>query len=178
MSGQRVLHLVVCAAPPADRIGELIEMLKADGWTVCLIATPITASWLDRAALQKQTGYPVRAEWRRPGDPELHPPADVILVVPTTFNTLNKWAVGASDTLALGILNEALGARLPIHAFPRVKPALAAHPAYAGHLRSLREAGVTFHDAGFLRPSHEMTADRWATVVDTLRRAADPPGEA
>ncbi|MGC5020368.1 hypothetical protein [Micromonospora sp. DT47] len=63
--------------------------------------------------------------------------------MPVTFNTANKWATGASDTLALGILNEALGAGLPIHAFRHVKPALAAHPAYAGHLRLLEDAGVT-----------------------------------
>lgn len=60
MSDRGVLHLVVCAAPPVDRIGELVDLLMADGWTVCLIATPVAASWLDRSALQEQTGYPVR----------------------------------------------------------------------------------------------------------------------
>ena len=69
-------------------------------------------------ALQEQTGYPVRAEWRRPGDPEPHPPADALLVAPVTFNTVNEWAVGRVDTLALGILNEAIGTGLPVHAFP------------------------------------------------------------
>ncbi|MEV4843843.1 flavoprotein [Micromonospora matsumotoense] len=176
MSDRGVLHLVVCAAPPVDRIGELVDLLMADGWTVCLIATPVAASWLDRSALQEQTGYPVRAQWRRPGDTEPHPPADALLVVPVTFNTVNKWAVGASDTLALGILNEAIGTGLPVHAFPRVKATLAAHPAYAGHLRLLGEAGVVFHDASFLRPGDEMTADRWAIVVDTLRRTGRPTG--
>ncbi|SCE69613.1 hypothetical protein GA0070216_101417 [Micromonospora matsumotoense] len=48
MSDRGVLHLVVCAAPPVDRIGELVDLLMADGWTVCLIATPVAASWLDR----------------------------------------------------------------------------------------------------------------------------------
>ncbi|WP_172898345.1 hypothetical protein [Micromonospora rifamycinica] len=47
-----MLHLVVCAAPPVDRIGELVGLLMADGWSVCLIATPVAASWLDRAAWQ------------------------------------------------------------------------------------------------------------------------------
>ena len=128
----------------------------ADGWTVCIIATPTAASWLDRSALQEQTGYPVRVEWRMPGDPEPHPPADVLLVVPVTFNTVNKWAVGASDTLALGILNEALGTGLPIHAFPRVKATLAAHPAYAGHLAVARGAGVSSTTAASSGPGEEM----------------------
>ncbi|WP_254910035.1 hypothetical protein [Micromonospora sp. NBS 11-29] len=69
MSEAPVLHLVVCAAPPAQRIGELADLLAADGWRVCLIATPVAGSWLDRDALAEQTGHQVRVEWRRPGDP-------------------------------------------------------------------------------------------------------------
>jgi hypothetical protein len=34
------------------------------------------------------------------------PPADAIAVAPATYNTINKWAAGISDTLALGILCE------------------------------------------------------------------------
>jgi Flavoprotein len=34
---------------------------------------------------------------------------DAIIVAPATFNTINKWAVGISDTLALGLLTEAIG---------------------------------------------------------------------
>ncbi|MFI7073416.1 flavoprotein [Micromonospora sediminicola] len=174
MSEAPVLYLIVCAAPPAQRIGELAELLAADGWRVCLIATPIAATWLDRDELAARTGHPVRAEWRRPGDPEPHPPADAVAVVPATFNTLNKWAVGASDTLALGVLNEMLGAGLPIHVFPRVNAALSAHPAYRPNLRRLREAGVVVHDGDVLRSPDEMTPSRWAAVVDALR-AARPP---
>lgn len=37
------------------------------------------------------------------------PPADAIAVASATFNTINKWAAGISDTLALGILCEAYG---------------------------------------------------------------------
>lgn len=139
---QRVLALVVCAAPPVLRIGELIELLQEDGWTVCVTATPTAATWIDREALAEQTGYPVRVEWRRPGDPEPHPPAAAVAVVPATFNVINKWAQGINDTLALGILNEALGAGIPVCAFPNVKAQLAAHPNYDQHLRLLSDAGV------------------------------------
>ncbi|MFG1673067.1 flavoprotein [Micromonospora sp. NPDC049282] len=174
MSEAPVLHLIVCAAPPAQRIGELAELLTDDGWRVCLIATPTAATWLDRDALAARTGHPVRVQWRRPGDPEPHPPADAAAVVPATFNTLNKWAAGASDTLALGVLNELLGAGLPIHVFPRVNAALSAHPAYAPNLRRLREAGVVVHGGDVLRAPDEMTPSRWAVVVDALRSARRP----
>ncbi|MDG4792953.1 flavoprotein [Micromonospora sp. WMMD1082] len=142
MTSQRVLALVVCAAPPALRIGELIDFLQEDGWTVCLTATPTAATWIDREALANQTGYPVRVEWRKPGEPEPHPPATAVAVVPATFNVINKWAQGINDTLALGILNETLGAGIPVYAFPNVKAQLAAHPSYDRHLRLIQEAGV------------------------------------
>jgi phosphopantothenoylcysteine decarboxylase len=142
MTSRGVLALVVCAAPPVLRIDELIELLQQDGWTVCLTATPTAATWIDRKALARQTGYPVRVDWRKPGDPEPHPPATAVVVVPATFNVINKWALGISDTLALGILNEALGADIPVYAYPNVKAELAAHPSYERHLQLLREAGV------------------------------------
>lgn len=142
MTQRGVLALVACAAPPVLRIGELIELLQEDGWTVCLTATPTAATWIDREALARQTGYPVRVDWRMPGEPEPHPPADVVAVVPATFNVINKWALGINDTLALGILNEALGADIPVYAFPNIKAELATHPSYDRHLRQLREADV------------------------------------
>jgi hypothetical protein len=33
------------------------------------------------------------------------PEADAVLAAPLTFNTINKWAAGISDTLALGLLS-------------------------------------------------------------------------
>ncbi|WP_341719256.1 flavoprotein [Micromonospora sp. FIMYZ51] len=142
MTRRGVLALVVCAAPPVLRIGELIKLLQDDGWTVCLTATPTAATWIDRNALAQQTGYPVRVEWRKPGEPEPHLPATAVAVVPATFNIINKWAQGINDTLALGILNEALGTDLPVYAFPNVKEQLAAHPSYDRHLRMLQTANV------------------------------------
>lgn len=165
MTRPPVLHLVVSAAGPARRITGLVDLLIADGWTVCLILTPTAATWLDQAALAERTGQPVRVEWRLPGDPEPHPEPDAVAVAPATFNVLNKWATGINDTLALGILNEAIGAGVPVHAFPRVGPDLGRHPAYAGHRRLLEQAGVVVTDLA--------DPDRagWQPVVDVLRRA-------
>jgi phosphopantothenoylcysteine decarboxylase len=160
MSQPRVLALVVCAAPPVLRIGELIDLLQEDGWTVCLTATPTAATWIDQDALAEQTGYPVRVEWRKPDEPEPHPPATAVAVAPATFNVINKWAQGINDTLALGILNEALGAGIPVYAFPNIKSALTAHPSYDRHLRLLRDAGVALAALG-----DELN---WRTVADTL----------
>lgn len=60
----------------------------------------------------------------------------------TTFNTVNKWAAGISDTLALGILCESYGMGIPTAVLPYVNSAQAAHPAYRQSLERLREMDV------------------------------------
>lgn len=139
----RVLYLVVCAAPPAAAIGELVALLQENGWTVCVIATPRAIEWVDAPELAAQTGYPVRHDYKPPSDPDSLPRADAIAVVPATFNTINKWVGGISDTFALGMLNEAIGLKLPIVVAPYAKPTLAAHPAYQQSLETLSQWGVT-----------------------------------
>jgi hypothetical protein len=66
-----------------------------------------------------------------------------MVVAPATFNTINKLAHGISDTLALGLLNEAIGLGLPITAVPWPNVALARHPAFRHSVAALREWGVT-----------------------------------
>ena len=64
-----------------------------------------------------------------PPDHDPLPAADAILAAPLTFNTINKWAGGISDTVALGLLNELLVGGPSIVAAPCVKGTFQAHPA-------------------------------------------------
>jgi phosphopantothenoylcysteine synthetase/decarboxylase len=165
-----VLYLVVCAAPPARQIGELVDLLARHGWRVYVIATPTAAAgWIDTDRLAAQTGFPVRWQHRRPEDPRSLPAADAVAVVPATFNTVNKWAAGISDTFALGILNEALGLRLPIVVSPYVKSTLAAHPAFGRSLATLRESGVRITASEAIRPVDGGQRFAWPVIVDALR---------
>jgi len=143
VSVNRVLYLIACAAPPARAIRELVSLLRERDWTVCVIATPRAAGWIDAPELAEQTGHPVRYDYKQPDDPDVLPPASAIAVVPATFNTINKWVAGISDTFALGILNEAIGLKLPIVVAPYAKPSLAAHPAFERSLQALRAWGIT-----------------------------------
>jgi phosphopantothenoylcysteine synthetase/decarboxylase len=137
-----VLYVIVCGAPPARDAGRLVELAQAKGWEVCVIATPSGRSFIDPAALEAATGYPVRSEYKQPEELDVLPPPDAIVVAPATFNTINKWAAGISDTLALGLLTEAIGKRLPVVALPFVNAAQAEHPAFRGSIDRLRAAGV------------------------------------
>jgi phosphopantothenoylcysteine decarboxylase len=137
-----VLYVIACAAPPARDVGRLIEAAQREGWTVCLLATPSAVRFLDAAPLAEQTGYPVRSQYKNPGEPDLLPDPDAIIVAPATVNSINKWAAGICDTLALGILVEAIGKKLPVVAVPWSNPAHAAHPALAESLGKLTSWGV------------------------------------
>jgi phosphopantothenoylcysteine decarboxylase len=167
-----VLYLVVCAAPPARSIGELVTLLQARGWVVCVIATPRAAGWIDLAALADLTGHPVRHDHRHPDDPDVLPPADAVAVVPATFNTINKWVAGISDTVALGILNEAIGLALPILVVPHVKNSLAAHPVFDGNLATLAAWGAAVLTNEIIRPTGHDTGFAWQVVAEALPATA------
>ncbi|MFG2937228.1 flavoprotein [Streptomyces sp. NPDC048282] len=139
------LYLVVCAAGVAAGAGKLVAAAQERGWEVGVIATPVAMNgFFDTAEAEARTGRPVRSAWRSPADPRPFPPPDAVAVAPATFNTVNKWAAGFADTLAVGTLCEALGLGVPIAALPCVADALAAHPAYRESLTRLRGLGVRF----------------------------------
>ena len=141
--GPRVLYVIACAAPPAAEVSRLVSLAQQRGWDVCVLTTPSARRFTDVAALERQTGHPVRSEYKNPGEPDVLPDPDAVIVAPATVNTINKWAAGICDTLALGILVEAIGKRLPIVALPSTNQAHAAHPAFTENIGKLRSWGVS-----------------------------------
>jgi len=139
-----ILYVVSTGARPAGDLPRLLPLLIERGWTCCVTLTPNATRFVDQAVLKELSGYPVRSVYKQPDEPDVHPAADCFLVAPLTFNSLNRWADGHSDTLALGLLNEALGLRRPIVAVPWINAALAAHPVVPGNIARLQGAGVRF----------------------------------
>ncbi|OAH09302.1 flavoprotein [Streptomyces jeddahensis] len=158
------LYVVVCAAGVAEEVSKLITAAQERNWDVGVIATPLGLGFIDAVAIEAQTGYPIRSAWRSPGDPRPFPDPDAVAVAPATFNTINKWAAGIADTLALGTLCEASGLGVPIAVLPRVSDGLAAHPAYEESVARLSRMGVLFGDR------HEGGADGfgWERALDLL----------
>jgi hypothetical protein len=149
-----VLYIIACAAPPAREINRLIGPAQDAGWDVCVLATPSAARFIDPPALEKQTGHPVRSDYKDPGTEDVLPPPDAIIVAPATVNTINKWAYGICDTLALGILVEAIGKKLPVVALPFTNYAHAAHPAFEENISKLRSWGVRVLYGNDVYPLH------------------------
>lgn len=142
MTTAPVLYVIVCACPPARHVDELVRLAQGRGWDVCVLTTPLARRFVDVDGLAELTGHPVRSEYKHPDEPDVLPPADAVIVAPATVNTINKWAAGICDTLALGILVEGIGLGLPMAAVPSSNRAHTSHPAFVEAIAKLRSWGV------------------------------------
>ena len=184
---QPVLYVVACGGRPAADLPAFVTQAQADGWHVCVIATPSAVKFMDLSALATITGHQVRYDYKQPDEPDVLPFADAYVIAPATFNTINKMAAGASDTLALGMLNEAIGFPLPIIAVPTPNVALARHPAFRASVHALRSWGVEllFDPDRYPLPTPNMGAPAaalfpWAdlaSAVNGLRRTLEASSE-
>jgi len=167
------LYVVVCAAGIAADVGRLITAAQQRDWEVGVIATPVAMNgFFDTAAVEAQTGRSIRSGWRTPGEPRPFPPPDAVVVAPATFNTVNKWAAGLADTLAVATLCETYGLGVPVAVLPCVADALAAHPAYQDSLARLRGMGVRFGApySGEPREDGSRPEFGWERALDLLGR--------
>ncbi len=139
-----VLYVVSCGSPAAQFVPSLVRTAQEGGWTVCVITSPNGRKFADIDTLERVTGFPVRSEYKDPAEPDVLPPADVVVAYPATFNTLNKWVLGISDTLAVGLLCEHMGRGKPVLAVPCVgtNSGLDTHPAFRRSLTCLADQGV------------------------------------
>lgn len=162
----RVVHVITGGAPPASRVHELIHVAQQAGWEVCVVATPEGAKFIDIGHLETLTGHPVRVEYKLPGQTDPLPPPVAVVVMPATFNTINKWALGIADTLAVSMLCEHMGRALPIIVVPYLKDELARHPAFREHLATLKKCGVQIMAGGAIGSYAELPS--WEAMVQLL----------
>src|SRR5260221_4772523 len=170
-----ILYLIVCAAPPAQQTQEVVPLLQAAGWDVCAIATPQASRWMNTEAIATLSGHLVRTDYKLPGEADPLPKTDAMLVMPATFNTINKWAQGIRDTLATSILCEALGRGTPpIVVVPCLKMDLVRHPAFSRSIALLREWGVHVLHEPERYPSPRMVP--WNEILATLLEVTQSNG--
>lgn len=168
-----ILYVIACAASSATLVPNLVTQAQAKAWKVCAITTPQGTKFIEIPLLERLTGYPVRSEYKRPEEPDVLPRADAIIVFPATFNTINKWALGISDTLALGILCEYTGLNMPIVAVPcfRTGGGLDGHPAFFRSLQMLKDYGVqVLYEPEKYPPKNQVPPDVVLEVLDETIR--------
>lgn len=164
---RRTLGLVASAGGGVERRlrPELARPAARRGWRLAITLTPTAARWLDAAgeieALSTLTELPVRSAVRLPSEPKPYSMPDAFLFVPATANSVAKLALGIADNQALTAVAEALGAAgVPVVICPQASADLRRHPAWAGHLRTLRAAGATVVDGPADQP--------WEPLLDLL----------
>jgi|ERR1043165_899179 phosphopantothenoylcysteine synthetase/decarboxylase len=167
------LYLFGTAALPVLDIADPVRAAQARGWDVCLGLTPSAAKWLEpqMSDLERLTGHPVRSDYKMPGDPDVWPPADVILVAPATFNTINEWALGLTGKFIVGVVAEAIGKEIPLVAMPCVNNAYVQHPQFHWSVDALRSMGVTvlYGEGGFEpNPPGERRPYPWDRALDAV----------
>ncbi|MFC8262709.1 flavoprotein [Streptomyces sp. NPDC057291] len=165
----------------------LVEPAMAIGWQVAVTLTPNAGRWLRASGeldrLETLTGLPVRDTPRLPTEPRPHPVADCCVVAPASANYVAKLATGIADNQALTQVSEALGTTdLPVVVFPRINAAHARHPAWEGHIETLRKAGVELVYGPDVWPLYEPREGPsvrelpWTTVMTSIRQATTQLG--
>lgn len=172
----RQLSVVVCGAAPTAEVGVLVRLARQRLWTVRAIPTPDALSFVDAAALEAMTENTVEVGYRSPSDAR-PPRPDAVIVVPATFNTVNKAALGITDTHALGVIAEAIGREVPVVMVPWVNAPLAARAPFRRSLDQLRDEGVRIllrEDDAVPRPfgvdSSDTAAFPWQLALDVAER--------
>jgi phosphopantothenoylcysteine synthetase/decarboxylase len=144
----QVLGLIASATGGLRTIREgFVQPAQQRGWDVAVTLTPTASLWLSENGelehLQLATALPVRDRPRLPHEPRPHPDLTCCVVAPASANTVAKLALGIADNQALNTAIEAIGdPAVPVIVFPRVSAAHVRHPAWAGHLATLRAGGV------------------------------------
>jgi hypothetical protein len=134
------------------------------GWRLAVTLTPTAERWLRASGeydrLTALTDLPVRSTSRLPGEPRPHPDPEHFLFAPASANSTAKLALGIADNQALTVLCEAVGGTPRVVVCPQLSDPQARHPAWAGHVRTLRDAGVRVE---LLSPDRV-----WTSVLDAL----------
>lgn len=166
-----VLYIITCAARSSEPmlVEDFVEQAQRERWIVHIIATPHAMKFINISHLEELTDSSVLSEYRHPDEPsETRPDPDAIVVFPATFNTMNKWALGIADTLALGVLCDYTGQGTPIVTVPCVPAfSLARHPAFAKSVALLREYGVhVVYDPDKYPPMNNVPGEELLRIVN------------
>src|ERR1700720_2876308 len=141
--GFDVAYLVLSGTTTAARCPELLRGLVGLGFsTVIAIPTPNASRVIAPRDMADVEGVQVVESYFdlaiRP-----RPARGVVLFAPCSFNSLNKFAHGIADNLALSVVAEAIGRGTPVIVGPSLNQPLLDHPQARASLRTLPTWRVT-----------------------------------
>lgn len=158
-----LVTVIVCGAPLAVRAGDVVRSARREGWNVEVLATPSAMSWFEAKNYGGPNDVVPRSGSLPIGVPRAAVARSAVIVVPMTFNSINKLANGIADTYAHGVLCESLGAGLPLVIVPMVNGSLRGHPAWGKNMGCLRRAGVWIFD-----PATGKLCSTWVDLSESM----------
>ena len=145
LSGKKVL-LGVTAGIAAYKTANLVRLFIKSGAEVQVIMTPASKDFITPLTLSTLSKHPVHSTFYNKEEEnevwnnhvELGLWADVMVIAPTTSNTLAKMANGTCDNLLLATY---LSAKCPVFFAPAMDLDMYKHPATKQNLDQLQEYG-------------------------------------
>lgn len=141
MTEVKAIYVVVSGASAARLVPDLIEALTGFDLPIYTLLTDSAHQIISPYNLADLQGHQLVSSYFNPALLNGRQPG-LTLVVPATFNTLNKIAQGIADNLPLSLVAEAIGAGWPVIVAPGMNQNLAQHPQYKRSVKTLREWGV------------------------------------
>ena len=143
----RKIVLGVTGSVAAIKSSEIARELMRQGADVTVVMTDMAQKIVHPYALEWSTGNPVITELT--GQIEHvqlggeHPDsADLILIAPSTANTISKAALGIDDTPVTTLFTTAIGAGIPIIIAPAMHASMYKHPIINENIEKLQSIGV------------------------------------
>jgi len=146
LKGKNIL-LGVTASIAAYKAATLVRLLVKEGATVKVIMTPYAKEFISPVTMATLSKNTVLSDFFKHDDGEWNSHvdlgiwADVLLIAPTTANTMAKMAHGICDNL---LLTTYLSAKCPVIHAPAMDLDMFKHPATLRNMDILRSYGDSF----------------------------------
>jgi hypothetical protein len=134
----KAVYVVMTGAKKCSIIPELIKEFISEGASTYTFLTDMAR----KIAVMKDFEIPgnrISLDYSKNGE-EL-PLEDIVLVVPATFNTMNKAAQGIADSYSMTIIASAIGKRKKVIFAPAMNRSLLDHPITQKSLETLQQWG-------------------------------------
>ena len=176
--------LCVTGSVAAIRSPDIARELMRFGADVYVVMTKMAEHVVHPDMLHWSTGNPVVTDLtgsiehvQYGGEHKEH--ADLILVAPSTANTIGKVAAGIDDTPVTTLLTTAIGAGIPVIIAPAMHASMYKHPIVNENIRKLQSIGVEILMPRFEEGKAKIpgTEEIVAAVIKKLTKPQDLKGK-
>jgi len=153
LKGKRIILAVTGSIAAVETVRLARELIR-HGADVIPVMTPSATKIIHPDALWFATGHQPILELS--GDTEhvrfcgrVKEPVDLLLIAPSTANTISKIALGIDDTAVTTFATTAIGSHLPIIIVPAMHLSMYDHEIVQDNVSSLKKRGISFVDPFF-----------------------------